>query len=49
MSVGEIETELAAVAAMLRGAIANGTKTSELEARKFRLRAEQRFREKGNG
>lgn len=45
LSDQQIEQELGEVAEKVRDAIANGAKIGELEARRFSLRAEQRFRE----
>lgn len=44
MADDQIETELAEVAVKLTELQASGSKIGELEARQWRLRAEQRFR-----
>lgn len=49
LSLSEIERELTEVAAKVREALERGDRIGELSARLFRLRAEQRFREKTNG
>jgi hypothetical protein len=45
MTNSEIETELADVVIKLAELLATGSKLGELEARKWRLQAERRFRE----
>jgi len=49
MADSEIEAELGDLVAKLSEAQASGSKTGELEARQWRLRAEQSFRQRRRG